>query len=228
MTEDEVCERLERAAFGTTRRAALTTLLGGALLLGEAEVGEATRKAERRKKRKKHQRNEPWQTRLIEVTLDNTLGMNAATVQYGMYNGSLMPERCCRLLTTTTIPAHGKMTFQAPRPDDFFRTVNAFFWIGNKYWFTFLNPRVGKPKIGIAINGMLDHDAVDVCCPRMPWGQTVEYERGLGENQRYSWDIEGRAWFIARRLTNTYTHQRFVLQLPEPLPTGTTPIETPA
>jgi len=214
MTNDEVNERLEHAAFGTTRRAALTTLLGGALLLGEAPEAEATKKAERRKKRKQR---EPWGYRSLEVKLDNLIG-DPVRVQYGFYNNHGSPDLCCAVLGTTTIPAHGNFTFQAPQPRDFRVMINAWAWIGNKYWFTFLNPPARTPKIGVALDGMLDHEDVPYCCPRLPWGQTVEYQRDMPARRRFSWDIEGRAYFQATRLADTKTHIRFVLNLPWIIP----------
>ncbi len=45
MNVEEASERLEKATFGATRRAALTALVGGALLLGVAPEGEAAKKA---------------------------------------------------------------------------------------------------------------------------------------------------------------------------------------
>ena len=48
MTESTFDDLLECVARQTTRRAAVATLLGGALLLNTLDAGEATKEAERR------------------------------------------------------------------------------------------------------------------------------------------------------------------------------------
>jgi hypothetical protein len=212
---EEASERLEKATFGATRRAALTALVGGALLLGVAPEGEAAKKAKRRKARR---RREPWSLRALEVTISNRLSDVPVALESGYFHQIGLPELCCSGQGNTTIPPRGQVTFRAPKPD-WDIDINSWVWIGNKYWFTFVNPRLQTPKIGIALNGMLDYGDLRYCCLRRPWGQTVEYERDFPKNRQYAWNIEGRAQFTAIRLPDSKTHIRFTVTVPRSLPT---------
>jgi hypothetical protein len=212
MNDEDVCERLERAAHGMTRRAAMATALGGALLLGVPEASEANQKAKRRKK----QRRKRWpKDRMIEILLDNGPGTAPVPVTIGYWYGEW---DCCRQLTAPTIPSGSAMTFQVPRSGHHQDQNNGWAWIGEKYWFRFYNPGVGEPGIGIAIDGMLDHPKTPPCCATLPWGRTVEYQRGFSPGQTRTYNIENRALFSVQRLSDSKDYKRFRVTLPPAIP----------
>lgn len=209
MDDDNVSERLEQAAAGTTRRGALATLLGGALVLGGSADSEANRKAKRRKQRRRKI------SRTREITLSvSSISAGAVTLDYGYYDEQHGQLLCCAKLGSTTLYAGQNFTFSAPRTASDVQ-MNAWVWDREKYWFRFYNPAVGLPGVGIAVNGMLDHEESPYCCATLPWGQTVEYERGLKPGQTYSWNIENRAYCQVTRWADTATHKRFSLWLPD-------------
>lgn len=70
---------LRRAAQQTSRRATLGALVSGALLLGDLEASEATKKAERRKKRRK----QGGLYRGFYITIDNANGNAPASIEGG-------------------------------------------------------------------------------------------------------------------------------------------------
>lgn len=209
MPDDNVSERMEPAAAGTTRRDALATLLGGALVLGGAEDSAANRKAKRRKQR----RRRLTRTREIWVHM-SSISVEPVTLDYGYFDERYGQMLCCQKLGSATLYPGQDLSFAAPRTDSNVQ-MNAWVWDRGKYWFRFYNPAVGLPGVGIAVNGMLDHSESPYCCATLPWGQTVEYQRGLKPGQTFSWNIENRAYCQVTRLADTATHKRFNLWLPD-------------
>lgn len=225
MSDRDICPPPAIITAGATRRAALGTLLGGALLLGARDGSEANTEAKRRKQRQK--KNLSWQSRMVQVTIDNVNSLVPAYVVYGMYDNSRDWNGCCRQLGTISVPPASVWTFQAPRAE-FGVGNNAWVWIDNTYWFRFHNPEAGSPGVGIALNGMLDHDSNPYCCPTLPWGQTVEYQRGMGPRSYRTYNIANKALFRVDRLSDVKDYKRFMVTMPfRTSAEGETPAETP-
>lgn len=88
---------LRRAAQQTTRRKAVGALIAGAALLTRDGAIEATKKAERRKRRERSANL----SKPIALWLDNSAGTRAVAVT----NGDQVGGQCCSTINTVVVPA---------------------------------------------------------------------------------------------------------------------------
>jgi hypothetical protein len=79
MDEPRLDVLLRKAAQQSTRREALATLIGGALLLHNPDPGQATREAQRRRR---HKRNAVVY-RSISIEIDNSAGTKLVIINHG-------------------------------------------------------------------------------------------------------------------------------------------------
>src|SRR3954467_5555334 len=86
MAETRFDVLLRQAAQQTTRREAVATLLGGALLLNTPDAGEATKEAEHRKDRHHDGPNKSALLKDISFWVDNRAGTKAISIVYGGWN----------------------------------------------------------------------------------------------------------------------------------------------
>lgn len=146
------------------RRTALATLLGSVLLWRTSGASEATKEAQRRQKRRRKQRRRQRRRqsgaallRPIAITVDNTAGPRAITVELGDW-----PRlKCCRSFPPVSVPVGTSQRFAAS-------FAEAYVWIDGFYWLSFQNPAGKPPNVRAATNGMADRA---MCCK--PVGRTV-------------------------------------------------------
>lgn len=204
---------LRQLARQSSRREALATLLGGAVLLHYPDVGDATKEAKRRKHH--HRQARSASTRLMAIQVDNTQGANPISVLYVTAINSTK-RNCCRLMTTVQIPAGESRTFQ----NDGSGQVTGFIFINNRYWFQFKNPGIGRPFAQIALDGAFDYRppiSRVTCCFSFPVGQTVERFRTFKEGDTLTYNIQNIALFTVRRQADQPRHKLFTVTPPPTL-----------
>ncbi len=104
--------RLARASRQTTRRGALSTLLGCGLLLSESVAIDATKQAKRRKHRKRWKQARSPFLMPISVQVHNP-GPNSVTLQHGYFRESF--AYCyCTPINRVPIPPGASLTFHSP------------------------------------------------------------------------------------------------------------------
>lgn len=183
-------ELARRVANQTRRRAALATLLGGALLVGENAVSDATDRATRRRKRKQRNRRQEGKTgssifkRGISFVIDNSQGNHTLIVEAGEI---IHQSRCCNGLAAFTIPAGETRLFDTSADQ-------AYAWIDNRYWIEFFNPFIGLPWVSAARDGMVD--GKPKCCK--PDGTTVVKEQQLEEGATMGFALNTQEFSIRR------------------------------
>ncbi len=187
---------LRKAAQQTTRRETLGALVGGALLLNSRGEIEATKEAERRKKRKRAG-SLWWRSTHVRV--------NNPGRQMIMSKGSNDPFRCCIYDRDGVIKANDWMRLYG------LTTAPAWGWFDRKYWFSFENQAIGKPYVEIAINGR--NRSRSNCCKAIPHGQTVEKAGLFSENESRVYDINGKS-FRVTRLPDTKKYIEWQLDFP--------------
>src|SRR4051794_30471126 len=133
MTDSTFDALLERVARQTTRRAALATLLGGALLLLNSAAGEATKEAERRKEHGKQARNDS-KVKPIWVWLENP-GSRTVFVTHGQRRD----EACCDVINSNVAIAPGARVPVAAPYNDTGDATYAFLEVDLRYWLVFGN-----------------------------------------------------------------------------------------
>ena len=209
--EEPTFDQLTRqAARQTTRRGTLGALLGGALLLHRLGEAGATKKAERRKKRKKRAAN---LAKPIALWLDNTAGTRAVAVT----SGDRVGDQCCATINTVTVPA-GERLRVGFRRTGWSKTSGAFMWIAGTdpqrpgFWLDFLNPIVGLPFVAAAVDGVASRFPLPQpwCC--FATGQTVLREKELNPNEMVSVTMRGRVFTVRRNRDTNY--KEFTVTLP--------------
>jgi hypothetical protein len=197
---------LRRVARQTTRRAALVTLLTGALLLNDLEASEATKKAQRRKDRRRKQRRKqarsPFKLRPISVWVHNR-GGKMVTVQYGWWNLLIPDYMDCVNNTKVQIRSGEKPPLRSIRHTE-------YLWINNKYWIDFQNP-ITRPGIRAAVNGRPPYPRhPSASCP--PRGTEALDYTTLKEGQTVNFTINGLPFRVTRNRDTNY--KEFTLELP--------------
>ena len=202
MEETQFDILLRNAAQQTTRRGALATLVGGALLLNSrGEVG-ATDKAKRRRKRKQkrtqqQKRNFPFNGVMVTV-FNYAHAMNYSAGTSGTVTS------CCKYLRDARLEYIGNTTVISNPLE------SAWFWLDDgKYWFEFTDPVVGEPFVRIAVNGR--HRIGGDCCLGIPWGQSVEAKVSFDMGQTREFNIAGQKVSIFRAVN--FDQPRFHLQI---------------
>lgn len=138
---------LERVAGQTTRRTALASLVGGALLLKQPDSSDATEKAERHKDGHHKQRGGQVRSSAllkdISFWVDNRAGTIAISVVYGGWN--FPGFGCVEKGTTVIAPGETRRLFTA-KP-------GGYLMINNRYWFQFDNGPGAPPWVSAAWDG---------------------------------------------------------------------------
>jgi hypothetical protein len=189
---------LERVARQTTRRSALATLLGGALLLNAPDASEATKEAERRK--------QPRTTGLkpIAILVDNTAGAGPVNVLHK----DMSITECCRFINSVMVPPGERLRFVSPTP------LMSLEFI--RYWFDIFNPIIGLPFISAAVGGMAPGNPF----LRVPWpnwccghpGETVLDSERLDVGEAFTIIMDGKIFTLRRNRDTNY--KEYTLTLP--------------
>jgi hypothetical protein len=188
---------LERVARQTTRRAALATLLGGALLLHAPAASEATKEAQRSKDHRKRGSLKP-----ISVLVHNP-GTNPVTVQHGWWRTQLPFGTHCMAINTVPIPPGGALLFRSPQSVE-------YLWINETFWVDFRNPELERPDVSAAVDGSRDFYLNLGGCPRR--GTTVLSQRAMSEGTTVNFTINGKVFSAHRKRDSNY--KEFTLTLP--------------
>jgi hypothetical protein len=203
---------LRQAAQQTTRREALGALIGGALLLNEPDVSEATQVAERRQHDNHHDRHAHRKTvvyRSIGIDIDNAASTRPVIVNHGQAGTA----KCCQYRFDGTVAAGERRTFNA-------NTTTGWVQINNRFWFQFTNPSFSRPFARVAVYGKYSGRNA-LCCNVIPNGLTIVEDARFDVNQTYPWELgESQALFSVTRLQNTSHLIRFAITLPPDLPNG--------
>jgi hypothetical protein len=190
---------LLRVARQTTRRAALATLLGGALLWHAPAVSEANDEAQRRIDLRRKLRRRLAATGLlrpIAIVVDNTGGTSSVTVEHGEW-----PNRqCCRSVPPVTVPGGESRRFAASFGE-------AYVWIDDAYWLNFQNPALAPPNVSVAFAGMADTAR---CCKRV--GQTVVNRHDLLVGRPMPVTVVDRTFTVTRSRDTNYKNFTVVLR----------------
>jgi len=181
-----------RVARQTTRRAALATLLGGALLLHRPASSDATKEAPRG--------NQATTASLkpISLRIDNTAGKRDA----GVIHQESRPFSCCGVINQdATVPRGQRVLFHSSSP-------SASVWIANKYWIEILNPSLARPNASAAVRGQPTPS--DFCCRQR--GRTVKSRREMKIGDTISFRMDGHDFRMTRNRDTNY--KEFTLMLP--------------
>src|SRR4051794_18873936 len=145
MTEPRFDDLLRQVARQTTRRAAVATLLGSALLLHTPEASDANKEAKRRKDHHRKQSNSAA-LKPISVQVRNP-GTNPVTLQHGSWQSDLdnLADHCTAI-NTVPIPPGATLLFRSPDSVE-------YLWINGTYWFSFINPPLARPHVTAAVGG---------------------------------------------------------------------------
>ncbi|MFN8665333.1 MAG: hypothetical protein U0075_25860 [Thermomicrobiales bacterium] len=191
---------LRRAADQATRREAVGVLLGGALLYGTANAGEATKRAQRRKRQKRNAKSRGI-VRGISFIIDNTAGTHTIHVEAGEVHST----RCCDLLAVFNI---------APGESRLFDTsaAQAYAWVNDHSWFEFDNPLIGRPDISYARDGMMGGAS---CCK--PQGQTLLHREPMNEGETITITPNNYTYYKVTRNADKPDFKFFTLKLPKEL-----------
>jgi hypothetical protein len=188
---------LRQVARQTTRRTALTTLLGGALLLHAPAASEATKEAVRHKAHHKRGSLKP-----ISVLVHNP-GTNPVTLQHGWWRTQLPFGTNCTAINTVPIPPGATLLFRSPQSVE-------YLWINETFWVDFRNPPLERPDVSAAVDGSRDFYLNLGGCPRR--GTTVLSEKPMSEGTTVNFTLNGKV-FSARRSRDS-NYKEFTLMLP--------------
>ncbi|MCA9878063.1 MAG: hypothetical protein KC442_09780 [Thermomicrobiales bacterium] len=204
---------LRQAAAPATRRSALAALLGSAVFLGDPEVSDANKKAQRRKarnranrKRRRKQSRAASLLKPIKLSIINQ-GPNPITVEYGEF----FPLKCCRSLGTHTFApgvseAMGTTTF------------SMFIWLNDRIWLDIVNLSLGPPYVSVAVGGQaLHHDHQDFiygnwgnwCC--RTFGTEIVRDTELMAGRSTEFEIDGKYFQLFRDNDTNYKMYRLLL-----------------
>jgi len=181
---------LRQVARQTTRRAALATVLGGALLLHAPAASEATKEA---KRRKDHRRRAMKRLRPISFRVDNTDGTSAITLNVT----AVVHNHSCRFHSQAVVPPGGVVPFDTSQPTAFV----TFSVAGQKYWFTFDNNTLARPDLSVALNGSTRNVRPGERCP---YRHGIQYlnDKPMDFGSTIEITVEGH-YFRVRRLPDT-------------------------
>jgi hypothetical protein len=196
---------LRRVARQTTRRAALASLLGGALLLHAPAASDATREAKRRKHRKRRLRARASILKPISIHVDNRLGTNTLTVEARSSAVEFIRRKCCVFQNRISIPPGVSLRFDFPHP-------TAYVWIADVFWFEFVNVPLERPGVTIAVNG--SPSSSDTCCPPIG-GITRLRDKPMGEGASFPTIVNGYEFRVKRH--NDTNYKVFSVTLPSTL-----------
>jgi hypothetical protein len=203
MAEPKFDVLLRQVARQTSRRSAVATMLGGALLLHAPAASEATKEAERRKDHHRKQSNSAA-LKPISVQVRNP-GTNPVTLQHGSWQSDLdLLADHCTAINTVPIPPGATLLFRSPDSVE-------YLWINGTYWFSFRNPFLARPHVTVAVGGSSLRFPVN--CP--PQGTTVLSARPLSEGHTVNIPINGQVFSVTRRRDSNY--KEFTLTLPTTL-----------
>jgi hypothetical protein len=196
---------LRKAAQQATRREALGTLIGGALLLGDRDASEATNEGEHRKHHK-----QAVVYRSIGIDIDNSASTKPVIINHGQSGLA----SCCKYRFDGTVAAGERRSFNA-------NTTTGWIFINSRFWFQFTNPPM-TPYARVAVYGKFNgRRGGNQCCNVIPNGLTVEEEATFNVNQTRTWSMsESQSFFSVTRLPNTSHLIRFAITLPPNLPNG--------
>lgn len=201
MEESRFDTLLRKAAQTATRRETIGALIAGVLLLNGWDSIEATRKAEKRKKRERreHKSSYPRPRGIIVQIYNSQRAMNYST-------GRSSFVRCCEYEKDASLPPYGVTVTQGVGYE------SPWLWLDDgNYWFEFTNPIGRQPYAEIAINGRYRPSAN--CCRVIPYGQTVEKRLTFDRNQVRQVNIEGAIFRIERK-PDSETFMYFDLHIP--------------
>lgn len=203
MEDHHVNVLLRRVARQSSRRAALTALMAGAVAVAWPETGEANKEAKRRRKRR--QRARSAETTFVGVTI---FVKNASSKTVVFDWGGYGPLSCCAPIDGWVVsPGY---TASAGRP----ATWNGIWvWIDETWWFHVQNPMVGAPHVQIALNGKFPDRA---CCAAIPTGLPVEKKVSFKPKQSRAFNIDGKVFTVARD-ADAPTYKGFTITLPTDL-----------
>lgn len=188
----------QRMAGQMTRRAALASLLGGALLLHDPASSEANRRARRRRRRRNRNRRRNQgiiPLKPISLWIDTMARTSPVTVEHGYITNAI-----CRTLNTVTIAPGERVRFDAPNH-------LAYVWIADTFWLSFRNLPLERPDASAAMFGMTGYR---IQCK--PPGTTYLDQQGMNEGQTIPVDMDGHL-FSVRRDTDT-NYKVFTVKLP--------------
>ncbi len=199
MDEHEFDILLRRVGRQTTRRAALATLLGGALLLPATAATDAADEAARGKQVETALFLSP-----ISVSIFNP-GPNTVTVGHGDLQDNIHNWYCRPINNDVPIRPGQRLRFASRSPD-------AYVWINRKYAFEFWNPNLKLPRVSAAVNGLSIKGSGPFCIRR---GSPVFSRRPLNVDEAVNITINGEVFSVTRKRDSNY--KEFRLQLPEKL-----------
>jgi hypothetical protein len=190
---------MRRVARQTTRRAALATLLGGALPLRNTASSNATDRA-RRKRGTSASSNRISVLKPISIWVDNTAG----TGQVGVRHADSRPFRCCRHINDVEVRPGERVLVRSSTP-------SASVWIAHKYWIEITNPALQRPIVSAAVHGQPVRS--DFCCRHR--GRTVLDPEDMDIHQTISIRMDRRDFRVTRHRDSNY--KEFTLELPADL-----------
>lgn len=218
---------MRRVAGQTSRRAALATLVGGALLLRAPDVSEATRKAKRRKSRKRKNKGNSLGVRLKPsgVTIQNT-SPNPIQVDFGQFMFMQFAELTCNGMEPVVVPPGQSRRVSVSW--NFWTFTQMYVKLNGQYWFGFDNLPLRLPDVAAAFRGQLPLRVEAVPFYPFPgrsvgqqlWcgvlGDVTLSPKGLNVNEYVDITTNSQK-FRVRRLRDT-NYKEYVLTVPATFP----------
>lgn len=197
---------MRRGAGQTSRRAALATLVGGALLLRTNGEGEATKKAKRRKARKRRARSagrvKPKPT---WVWLENR-----STRPVKVEHGQALSFRCCDTINSFILAPGDRQPVAATYNHVLEPVTFAYIWLDEDYWLEFDNPFAGLPAVKAAVGGRVKLSGT--CCQGV--GDTVLEAKALNVHEFVNITMNSRIVDV-RRNPDMTNYKVFTVTLPQ-------------
>ena len=215
MDRETFDDPMRRVAVQTSRRAALATLAGGALLLRAPDASEATKKAKRRKDRKRRNKGVDPRLKPSAVWIENT-SLFPVQVRYGQF---AYPQRCWEGNSFLVDPGQ---TTRISVGWNNWPFTQMWLRINTNFWFGFDNLPLQLPDVASAFGGQLPQRG-DVPTPLPGYipnqqlnctnvGLPVLFPKGLNENEYV--DINNFFQvFRVRRLKDT-NYKEYRLTIP--------------
>ena len=186
MDRETFDDPMRRVAVQTSRRAALATLAGGALLLRAPDASGATKKAKRRKDRKRRNKGIDPRLKPSAVWVENT-SLFPVVVDYGQF---AYPQRCQRMPNIVVAPGQ---TTRISVGWNNWPFTQMWVLLNHNFWFGFDNLPLQLPDVASAFGGQLPQRG-DVPTPLPPYipdqqldctnvGLPVLFPKGLNVNE---------------------------------------------
>jgi hypothetical protein len=202
---------MRRVSRQTTRRAALATLLGGAVLINVPDASAEHRQDHRHTELSKQSRNNS-KVKPTWVWIENT-GARTIFVTHGQRRDS----RCCDIINHNVAIDPGARVPLAASYNGEGDATYAFLEVASRFWLVFGNVILQRPDVTASFDGHPDFGSRKpprVCCGNR--GTTVLLYKGMDVNQTVPITMDGQV-FRVRRDPDMTNYKVFTVTLPATL-----------